>query len=311
MELSAIPLTSILTSQNQKLDVINGVSLWIKREDLIHPDVPGNKWRKLKYNLIEARKQHQSTLLTFGGAYSNHIAAVASAGRLYKFSTIGIIRGEELSDKIDDNPTLKYAVECGMQLHFIPRNQYKEKDSAGFLSELGKKFGDFYLLPEGGTNHLAVKGCGEIITNADKGFEYICTAVGTGGTLAGILSSSGKDQQVLGFPAIKGNFAEDDFLSGIVTGTKCKLIQDYHFGGYGKTTPELIEFINEFYRRYKIKLDPVYTGKMFFGIVDLMQKGYYKPGSSILAIHTGGLQGIEGMNAYLTKKKQPLIKFYD
>jgi 1-aminocyclopropane-1-carboxylate deaminase len=311
MEVSPLPLDSKIVSENQLVLEYKDVSLYLKREDLIHPEVSGNKWRKLKYNLIEAQEQGYKTLLTFGGAYSNHIAAVASAGKHYKFSTIGIIRGEELSDKIQENPTLQFAVENGMKLYFVSRQQYNRKESADFLEKISEQFGNFYLLPEGGTNTLAIKGCEEILGEGDSAFNYICSSVGTGGTLTGLLNSAGKNQVVLGFPALKGDFAENMFTKFANKGKSAQLITDYHFGGYGKTTFELIEFINCFYRSYNIKLDPVYTGKMLFGIVDLIKQGFFKRGTSILAIHTGGIQGIAGMNAQLIKKKQSIIDFYD
>ncbi len=310
MGIFALPLDSDIISENQLIETeFADIKLMIKREDLIHPEVPGNKWRKLKYNLVRAREIGEPTLLTFGGAFSNHIAAVAAAGRLYKFSTIGIIRGEELSDKIDGNPTLKFAAECGMKLVFIPRSQYALKESLDFIENLRSRFGKFYLIPEGGTNALAIRGCEEILTDADRGFEYICTAVGTGGTLSGLVNSAGPNQKVLGFPAIKGIWSKSEFLALADRVDQCELLLDYHFGGYGKTTAELIEFINKFYSDYQIKLDPIYTGKMMFGIFDLIAKGYFKPGSSILAIHTGGIQGVNGMNKQLLKKKQPIIEF--
>jgi 1-aminocyclopropane-1-carboxylate deaminase len=312
MEVSPLPLASKIVSANELIPLKHrNVSLYLKREDLIHPHVPGNKWRKLKYNLLEAQKRGCQTLLTFGGAFSNHIAAVAAAGQLYKFSTIGIIRGEELSDKISENPTLQFASDNGMKFHFISRQQYNHKESADFLEELSKEFGNFYLIPEGGTNSLAIKGCEEILEEGDLAFNYICSAVGTGGTLTGLLNSAGTNQVVLGFPALKGEFAEDEFTKFAKEGKSANLITDYNFGGYGKTTPNLIEFINSFYRSYNIKLDPIYTGKMFFGILDLIEQDYFNRGASILAIHTGGIQGVDGMNAQLKKKQQSIINFYD
>ena len=203
----------VLEVFNQKIILANpDFSLYIKREDLLHPYISGNKFRKLKYNLLQAKAENQHTLLTFGGAFSNHILAVAAAGKEYNFKTIGIIRGEELLSKIDENPTLQKAQEFGMQLEFLSREAYSNKNEADFLEKIKVKYGSFYLLPEGGTNALAIKGCEEILTKADEDFDYICCAVGTGGTISGIINCSKPSQQVLGFPALKGDFLKEDIL---------------------------------------------------------------------------------------------------
>ncbi len=283
-----------------------GISLYIKREDLLHPFVSGNKFRKLKYNLIAAKAQHESTLLTFGGAFSNHIAAAAYAGKEAGLKTIGVIRGEELSAKINENPTLKFAVSCGMQLHFVTREEYRGKDEPAFLERLHGQFGDFYHLPEGGTNHLAVKGCEEILTQADTIFDFICCAVGTGGTISGIINSVLPHQKVLGFPALKGDFLKDE-IRIFAMNNHWDLITDYHFGGYGKVDERLILFMNEFSKKKGILLDPVYTGKMVFGVMDMIQNNFFPENSRILLIHTGGLQGIAGMNIKLQDSKLPII----
>ncbi len=282
--------------------------LVIKREDLLHPYISGNKYRKLKYNLIAAKTKGYTTLLTFGGAYSNHIAAVASAGKEYGFKTIGVIRGEELIDKIDSNPTLKFAKSCGMNFHFVSREGYRHKSNLNFIENLKTTFGDFYLLPEGGTNDLAVKGCSEILNQNDEQFDYICTAVGTGGTIAGLIeSSNAASQTVLGFSALKGTFPTSE-IDSLTSKRNYQILDDYCFGGYAKVNSNLIEFINDFKCKTSIPLDPVYTGKMVYGIIDLIKKGIIKNQSKILAIHTGGLQGIAGMNKILLKKNLPLIR---
>ena len=282
----------------------------MKREDLIHPFVSGNKFRKLKYNLLQAKTENQSTLLTFGGAYSNHIAAVAYAGRENGFQTIGIIRGDELADKIASNPTLKFAQECGMQFEFISREDYRFKTEAAFLEQLENKFGSFYLIPEGGTNALAIKGCEEILTQEDGIFNYVACAIGTGGTISGIINSALPHQKILGFPALKGDFLQDE-IRNFVQNENWELILDYHFGGYGKVNTVLVDFINRFLEKTKIPLDPVYTGKMVFGIVDLIEKNYFPKNSKILLIHTGGLQGIQGMNLKLKNKGVPILHTHD
>ncbi|WP_455170222.1 1-aminocyclopropane-1-carboxylate deaminase/D-cysteine desulfhydrase, partial [Aegicerativicinus sediminis] len=268
--------------------------------------ISGNKYRKLKYNLETASKQWKNTLVTFGGAFSNHVAAVAFAGKFNGFKTIGVIRGEELEAQ-NLNHTLQLAVDAGMQLKFITRSEYRLKSSDLFISKLRDEFGDFYLIPEGGTNELAIKGCEEILDDSTNRFTHICCSVGTGGTVAGIVNCSKPRQQVLGFSSLKGDFLRDD-IAKFAQATNWKLIQDYHFGGYGKINTELIRFINTFKRETDIPLDPIYTGKMFFGIYDLISKGYFPEGSNILGIHTGGLQGIVGMNEVLKKKNLPLLE---
>lgn len=284
-----------------------GVELWLKREDLLHPFISGNKFRKLKYNLIEARKNGFEKLLTFGGAHSNHIAAVAVAGKKFNFETIGIIRGEELAGNPESwSPCLRYASENGMKLEFISREEYRLKGSVSYREQLKQSFGDFYLIPEGGTNEQAVKGCSEILLEDDRNFDFICTSVGTGGTVAGLINSSAEDQQVLGFSALKDDYLKNE-IAKLTSGSNWQLILNYHFGGYAKVSAELIDFINNFYRMYAIRLDPVYTGKMLFGIFDLAENGYFPANSRILAIHTGGIQGIEGMNKLLKKKNLPQI----
>ncbi|MEO8532176.1 MAG: pyridoxal-phosphate dependent enzyme [Flavobacterium sp.] len=294
-------------NQEIHIDFPNSISLSIKREDLIHPFVSGNKFRKLKYNLLQAEAENKKTLLTFGGAFSNHIAAVAFAGKEKGFKTIGIIRGDELLDKIEQNPTLKFAQENGMQFEFVSREDYRLKNEISFLENLKQKFGDFYLVPEGGTNALAVKGCEEILTGEDAVFNYVCCAVGTGGTISGLINSAVPNQKILGFPALKGDFLKDE-IRIFAKKDNWDLISDYHFGGYGKINLELIEFINAFFDENKVPLDPIYTGKMFFGVIDLIHKNYFPAHSKILLIHTGGLQGIEGMNLKLKQKKLPILK---
>ena len=291
-----------------ELSSLSNCRLEIKREDQIHPEISGNKYRKLKYNILEATKQGKSKLLTFGGAYSNHIAAAAAAGKEFGFGTIGVIRGEELVDKVEDNPTLSLAKKYGMKFHFVSREEYRNKNKLDFIENLKALFKDFYLLPEGGTNTLAVKGCEEIITKPDSRFNYVCSAVGTGGTLAGIVRSSYSHQHIIGFSALKGTF-QTSVIKEYTTKSNFKIIDDYCFGGYAKIDLKLIRFINTFNEKTGIPLDPIYTGKMLYGIFDLIKKGEIKENSSILAIHTGGLQGIKGMNQRLNNKNLPQINY--
>jgi 1-aminocyclopropane-1-carboxylate deaminase len=227
-------------------------------------------------------------------------------GKEYGFKTIGIIRGEELVNKVSINATLSFAKSCGMFFYFISRAEYRKKNELFFLENLKSIYGDFYLLPEGGTNDFAVKGCAEILTNKDTSFDYVCSSVGTGGTLAGLIMSSNSLQTVIGFSALKGTF-QTSYINKFTRKKNYRILDDYCFGGYAKINIELIEFINDFKNKTAVSLDPIYTGKMIFGIFDLINKGYFKENSTILAVHTGGLQGINGMNALLKKKNLPTI----
>ncbi len=287
-----------------------GVTLWMKREDQLDAEVSGNKFRKLKYNLLAAKKQGYTTLLTFGGAYSNHIAATAAAGRRMGFQTIGVIRGEELgkdtAQTCKDNATLGFAASQGMQFKFVSRAAYRNKMDAEYRSALQSEFGNFYLIPEGGSNSLAVQGCQEILVDQDKEFDIIACAVGTGGTIAGLIESSNSTQTVLGFSALKGDFLRKE-IQHYTHKDNWELIQDYHFGGYGKVDDTLVSFINTFTKEQQIQLDPIYTGKMIFGLFDRIQYGAFSKNTRILAIHTGGLQGIIGINKRLQQKQLPLI----
>lgn len=300
-----------MNTQNQLINLPvlqeKKVSLIIKREDLIHPLISGNKFRKLKYNLLEARKGGFDTLLTYGGAYSNHIAATAYAGKESGFKTIGVIRGQELEDKWSENPTLKLAHEHGMRFHFVTRSAYREKGNPKEIEKHYEQFGSFYMLPEGGSNAFAVKGCEEILTEEDADFDTICVSVGTGGTIAGISNGANSKQRVLGFPALRGDFLKED-IRKFAHKRNWELPADYHFGGYAKVTQELIHFINDFKQQTNIPLDPIYTGKMLFGILDMVKKDQFQPNTKILAVHTGGLQSIGGMNMKLKKKNLPLIE---
>lgn len=277
----------------QEVPTGTDIQLFVKRDDLVHAYISGNKWRKLKYNLAEARRLGHAALLTFGGAFSNHIYAVAAAGQLFQFKTIGVIRGEEIKEL---NETLNFAAQCGMYLHFISRGDYRKKTEAGFIDRLKEKFGDFYMLPEGGTNLLAVKGASEILSPEDfAAYDYICVCCGTGGTMAGIIAASEGKSKILGFSALKGDFLTDEVsrLVEAFSGKKYanwKIISGYHFGGYAKSSPELQAFIQGFITKTSIPTEFVYTGKMFFGIFDLINRGYFPAGSKVLAIHTGGLR---------------------
>lgn len=278
-----------------------GITLYIKRDDLIHQEVQGNKWRKLKYNLLEARLNGYHTLLTFGGAYSNHIYATAAAARLFHFKSIGIIRGDENSML---SPTLQFAASRGMELLCMDRDSYRHKDDADNLDSLRVQLGDFYHVPEGGTNLFALEGVAEIIPELNIDYEYLCTACGTGGTLAGLVSGLKGEKKLIGFSSLKGTDTLTQKVSELAqayTGeqfTNFEINFNYHFGGYAKVKPELIDFIKAFKQQHQIQLEPVYTGKMFFGLYDMIKKNLFERGTRIVAIHTGGLQGLSGYSSY-------------
>ncbi|WP_405384016.1 1-aminocyclopropane-1-carboxylate deaminase/D-cysteine desulfhydrase [Maribacter sp. LLG6340-A2] len=282
------------------------IALVIKREDLLHPFISGNKFRKLKYNILAAQAEGKNTILTFGGAYSNHIAATAFAAKEKGLKAIGVIRGEELENSWQQNTTLQKAHEDGMQLKFISREAYRQKEEEHFIERLKNEFGDFFLVPEGGTNNLAIKGCEEIITQNDKEFNMICSSVGTGGTVSGLINASDPQQRIIGFSALKGDFLKAE-VRKMVKKENWEINNDFHFGGYAKVTAQLVRFINEFKEKTQIPLDPIYTGKMMFGLYHMIQHDTFVPGTKILAIHTGGLQGITGMNSILKKKNLPLL----
>ena len=268
------------------------VRLFIKRDDLIHPFVSGNKWRKLKYNLIEAKKRGFSQVLTFGGAFSNHIYSSAYAIEEAGMSSIGVIRGEELNTS---NFTLNFASSHGMKFHFLDRSSYRNKYSFDVLSELKSIYGDFFLIPEGGSNEFAVEGVGEMLDELTDDYSHICCACGTGGTLAGIANKS-TSQLIIGFPVLKnGEFLKADIDNLIDKDTDYHLACGYHFGGYAKINRDLVIFMDDFYAATNIQLDPVYTAKMMYGVIKEIENGNIPSGSRVLAIHTGGLQGLEGM----------------
>jgi 1-aminocyclopropane-1-carboxylate deaminase/D-cysteine desulfhydrase-like pyridoxal-dependent ACC family enzyme len=290
----------------------SGVRLLIKREELNHMYCSGNKWWKLKYNMGEACKQGKTSILTFGGAYSNHIYATAFAADQFGLRSIGVIRGEE---SLPLNSTLSFATQHHMSLQYISRDSYRRKDDPNLIIDLKKKWGDPYILPEGGSNELAIEGvrefAGTLITHA---FDFLCSPVGTGGTLAGLILGMGDSRHLIGFPAVKGSESiENDirrFLSLWSSNPlpSWHLETSYHMGGYGKITKVLIDFIERFETVNGIRLDPLYTGKMMFGIFDLIRQGKFPKGSTIMAIHTGGLQGWGGMlerhgTAFTTRRK--------
>jgi 1-aminocyclopropane-1-carboxylate deaminase len=281
----------------------NKVDVFVKRDDKLKESVSGNKWHKLRYNISNAKKRGNDTLLTFGGAFSNHIAATAKAAKLNRMKSIGIIRGEQTQPL---NNTLNQAIANNMQLIYVSRSEYKIKDSWDYKEYLRERFGAFYLIPEGGSNYYAVNGCMEILSSNDAIYDYVCCPLGTGATAAGIALSLKENQKLIGFPALKGGeFLEDEMRKYIIMITndeeltndvmqKVTLIHDYHFGGYAKIKNELVVFLQEFYKNHEIKFDLIYNGKMAYGVFDLIEKNFFPKNAKILLIHTGGLQGIRG-----------------
>lgn len=280
------------------------VQLYLKRDDLLHPHISGNKWRKLKYNIAQAQQQSATALLTFGGAFSNHIAATAAAGQAAGYATIGIIRGEA---HLPLNPTLRFATDCGMQLQYISRSDYRQKDTAVFRTQLQRQHPNAYIIPEGGTNIHALKGCAEIITEItaqrqEQLADYYCVACGTGGTIAGMIQGLEGRKNIIGCAVLKGDFIRDEVSQLLeqsnspTTPDNWHIHNDFHHGGYARFTPALIDFINQFKQEHQIALDPIYTGKLLFAIFELVERDYFPKGSSIVAVHTGGLQGIAGFN---------------
>jgi 1-aminocyclopropane-1-carboxylate deaminase len=263
------------------------VRLYLKRDDLIHPEVPGNKWRKLKYNLTAAKDQGHTRLLTFGGAFSNHIQATAAAGKYFGFETVGVIRGEEHQPL---NDCLAYAVTQGMTLTYLDRETYRRKTEPAVVDMLAEEFGPCYVLPEGGSNGLAVRGCAELPAEIGVDFDLICCACGTGGTLAGIAADLHDEQSTLGFAVLKGGeFLDDEVrrLQGEAYGsatTNWSIDYDFHFGGYAKRKPELDTFIAEFKAAHGILLDWVYEAKMLYGLFARIAQGVFSAGTTIVAV---------------------------
>ncbi|MBN3584109.1 1-aminocyclopropane-1-carboxylate deaminase/D-cysteine desulfhydrase [Algoriphagus aestuarii] len=273
-----------------------GITLFVKRLDLIHPEISGNKFYKLKYNLKEAKSKGKDTVLTFGGAYSNHIAATSFAARSENLNAIGIIRGDASTPL---NPTLLEAQKNGMQLYFVSREDYRKKHKDEFIAQLNREFGDFFLIPEGGTNGFAIEGTKEILLNQDEHFTNIVCSIGTGGTYAGLASAIKNHQKLTGISSLKGEFIHQEMkdlltLHRIIPEGKLEIKSNFHFGGYAKYDEELIQFIWEFYKKSGIVLDPIYTGKLAYAIWKMIQDDEFQKGASILMIHSGGLQGNRG-----------------
>ena len=303
--MSSIFFPPLIQKINMQIADQADVKLYILRLDLMHPQINGNKWFKLKYNLVEAKQRNLSTILTFGGAYSNHIYATAAAGNIFGFRTIGVIRAEE---NIPLNPTLQFAVTQGMELVYIDRQTYKQRHTEELQNQLKQRFGKVFIIPEGGCNLNGMRGCIEILETIKefKEFNTVCLACGTGTTLAGITLSLNQSQKVIGFPVLKGgdflnqdindllkNYLNSDLPAPVNSPAPWELICNYHFGGYAQIKDELKLFCDNFQQQHHIPLDYIYTGKMFYGVMDLIKQGFFKS-ESLLLIHTGGLQGNNG-----------------
>ncbi|TCO62708.1 1-aminocyclopropane-1-carboxylate deaminase/D-cysteine desulfhydrase [Actinocrispum wychmicini] len=289
MEGIRLSLPSPLVELHDERISSHGIRLFLKRDDLISPEIPGNKWRKLKYNISAARDEGASTLLTFGGAYSNHIRATAAAGHFFGFKTVGVIRGEE---HLPLNESLSYAADHGMSLTYMNRTTYRSKTSPHVLEALKQRFGEFYLIPEGGSNSTALRGCAELPEEIGVDFSVICCACGTGGTLAGIAAGLRPDQHALGFAALKGDFLAKDIaqLQRTAIGRvldNWSVDTEFHFGGFARRKPELDDFIFSFERLHGLTLDWVYVAKMMYGIYTLADRGHFASGSTVIAIITG------------------------
>ena len=273
---------------NQHLDHFGEILLSVKRLDLVHPTISGNKFFKLKYNLLEASKLGYTQLLSFGGAYSNHIQALAQAAHAFGFESIGIIRGEELQHQAL-NPILEQASQLGMQLQFVSRQDYRRKHTPEFLAKLQQRYPNTYIIPEGGTNDLAIKGTAEILTDFDReNFDVICCAVGTGGTIAGLINASTAQQKLIGFSALKGNFLNDEVRKW-TTQNNWQIYSDDTFGGYAKYNVRLLNFLEDVSENYQLPLEPIYTGKAFYQLWQLIQQNHFTTSTRILFIHTGGM----------------------
>ncbi|MEV8479476.1 pyridoxal-phosphate dependent enzyme [Streptomyces sp. NPDC051173] len=266
-----------------------GVRLLLKRDDLIHPELPGNKWRKLEPNLRAAAEAGRRTLLTFGGAYSNHLRATAAAGRLLGFATVGVVRGEELADR-PLNWSLAACVADGMRLRFVDRATYRRKTEPGVLAELAG--GDCFVVPEGGSNAAAARGCVALGRELRGAADVVGIACGTGGTLAGLAAGLSGTQRTIGFPVLKGGFLGEEIrrLQQAAFGGPrgdWTLDERFHCGGYARLSPELLAFADDFASRHGLRVERLYVAKMLFGLTALASEGAFARGTTVAAVITG------------------------
>lgn len=293
------PFTIDENSYIQQIDTAllkeKGIHLGIKRDDLLHPLISGNKWRKLKYNLVHMKALKKTELLTFGGAFSNHVHACAAAGKLFNLKTHAIIRGPELDN---NNPTIQFAKQCSMQLHVVNRAEYRQRHEQEYLNALQTRFPNAYIIPEGGTNSFALLGCEELVKSLPE-HDYLICPTGSGGTLAGLIEGSKSSTQVLGIAVLKqAEYLKDEIRK---LSTKAnnqnnwQLLTDFHDGGYGKFSPQLWQFCQYMNHNHNLPLEPIYSGKMMYALWQLIQQDYFPAGSKIIAVHTGGMQGLNGL----------------
>lgn len=290
------------------------LTLFVKRDDLLHPEISGNKWRKLKYNLLEARRQQIKHIISFGGAYSNHIHALAAAGFHFGFKTTAIIRGESY---YANNPTLKKALAWGMELQFVTRQEYKQRAESAYLQTLQSEYPHAFIVPEGGSNRFAIRGVmeamQEIQQQANLPVDHILTPTGSGGTLAGLVAGAAQSQlktKVTGIAVLKNALYLNQEISALLQQAKInknnnwRLQTEFHHGGYAKVPVELNHFCEQFSLQTGIPVEPIYTGKMFYALFKLIEQGYFNRGENIVALHTGGLQGLAGLKEKNQKKHQ-------
>ncbi|WP_024850915.1 1-aminocyclopropane-1-carboxylate deaminase/D-cysteine desulfhydrase [Hydrogenovibrio kuenenii] len=295
---------TLLSQLEHPLFTEKKIDVWIKRDDLNHPAIQGNKWHKLKLNLEAAKRKNRTTLVTFGGAYSNHLAATAAAGKAYGFETNGYVRGDELENHSENwSSTLIDAQQNGMQLHFLSREAYRQKHSSEFLTSLTSLHPNAYILPEGGTNELAIKGFAELcndLENQCPNWTHLLTAVGTGGTLTGFISNTDfqQNREILGISTLKNaEYLKEDIETWLCSSNTSQrynswqLLQNYHGGGYAKSTAEMRTTQAWFEKKFDLLLDPIYTQKMIYAFLSELKQDRFPPGSNVILYHSGGLQG--------------------
>lgn len=311
MDISQLFNTDLSITQQIEHPLFNErtVKVYVKRDDLIDPYVSGNKWRKLKYNLLQLKTLGKNGVLTFGGAYSNHLLATAYAANKAGVKSVGLVRGDELN--VNSNETLSNCADLGMELRFLSREEYQKRNDKDYISAIMSEKTDLLFVPEGGANYYGMIGCQEIIKEVDEDFDAVFVAQGTTTTSCGILTSL-KNELLYVVPVLKGFDSVAEMKKVLLSGgmdlsyvddvlKNCRVLSEYHFGGYGKYTDELIEFIRDIYQTTGLKLDPIYTGKAFYAMFDQIKSGNLD-GQSVLFIHTGGLQGVAGVEDKLGTK---------
>ncbi len=290
----ALPESPVQEIQHPLLEQ-KKIKLAIKRDDLLHPVISGNKWRKLKYNLINMKSKGCDSFVTFGGAFSNHLYASAMACKTFNLTGHAIIRGPHIDE---NNPTIKMAHACGMNLYAVNRKTYKLRHEPAFLKNLQTEFPNSAIIPEGGTNKAALSGVVELAKSLPQS-DYVICATGSGGTIAGLAKGCPHNTQVIGIAVLKQASYLNQDIAQLLTdnhrGAPWQLLTDHHYGGYGKFTDDVWTFCQLMKQTYQLPLEPIYTGKMLFAVWQLISRDYFPQGSSIIVIHTGGLQGLDGL----------------